>query len=55
LPARVKAQGMRAVALTDHANMYGALRHYNACRSAGIQPILGCELNVVRAGGGLSH
>ena len=55
LPARVKAHGMGAVALTDHANMYGALRHYNACRSAGIQPILGCELNVVRSGGALSH
>jgi len=55
LPARVKAQGMRAVALTDHANMFGALRHYNACRAAGIQPILGCELNVVRASGALSH
>jgi DNA polymerase-3 subunit alpha len=55
LPSRVKAHGMRAVALTDHANMYGALRHYNACHSAGIQPILGCELNVVRAGGALSH
>jgi DNA polymerase III subunit alpha len=55
LPARVKAQGMRAVALTDHANMYGALRHYNACRAAGIQPILGSELNVVRGGNGLCH
>ena len=38
LPARVKAQGMRAVALTDHGNMFGALRHYNAC-SAGVQPM----------------
>ncbi|HEY3496005.1 MAG TPA: PHP domain-containing protein, partial [Polyangiaceae bacterium] len=55
LPARVKQQGMKAVALTDHANMYGALRHYKACRAAGIQPILGCELNVARPGGALSH
>ncbi len=55
LPGKVKAHGMRAVALTDHANMYGALRHYNACRSAGVQPILGSELNVLRGGNGLCH
>jgi DNA polymerase-3 subunit alpha len=55
LPARVKQHGMRAVALTDHANMYGALRHYKACKAAGVQPILGCELNVARPGGALSH
>jgi DNA polymerase III subunit alpha len=55
LPNRVKQHGMRAIALTDSANMFGALRHYNACRAAGVQPILGCELNVVRPGGALSH
>jgi DNA polymerase-3 subunit alpha len=55
LPARVKQHGMRAVALTDHANMYGALRHYKSCKAAGVQPILGCELNVARPGGALSH
>ncbi|HEY8944537.1 MAG TPA: DNA polymerase III subunit alpha, partial [Polyangiaceae bacterium] len=48
LATRVKNLGMRAVALTDHANMFGAIRHYNACRALGIQPILGCEINVVR-------
>ena len=55
LPKKVQAHGMRAVALTDHANMYGALRHYKACKSAGIQGILGSELNVVRGGAGLAH
>src|SRR3978361_2402422 len=39
---------MRAVALTDHANMYGAIRHYNAARANGLTPIIGCEVNVVR-------
>src|SRR6188768_2710851 len=39
---------MRAIALTDHANMYGAIRHYNAARAQGLTPILGCEVNVVR-------
>ncbi|HMJ10699.1 MAG TPA: DNA polymerase III subunit alpha [Polyangiaceae bacterium] len=51
LAARSKALGMRAVAITDHANMFGAIRHYNTCRSAGILPILGCELNVARDDG----
>ncbi len=46
----VKAQGMSAVALTDHANMFGAVRFYKECQHAGIAPILGAELNVVRPG-----
>jgi DNA polymerase-3 subunit alpha len=55
LPEHVKRLGMRAVAVTDHASMYGALRQYNACRAAGVAPILGAELNVARSGSGLSH
>ncbi len=49
--------GMRAVAMTDHANMYGAIRFYSGCRAAGVQPILGCELNVARgkAGSKVDH
>ncbi|MEO6848148.1 MAG: DNA polymerase III subunit alpha [Chthoniobacterales bacterium] len=40
-----KAKGfeMPAVALTDHGNLYGAVEFYQAARSAGIKPILGCE------------
>jgi DNA polymerase III subunit alpha len=48
LSRRVKELGMRAVALTDRANMYGAIRHYKYALSHEIQPILGCEINVVR-------
>jgi len=48
LAKRAKAHGMRAVALTDHANMYGAIRHYNSARANGLTPIIGCEVNVVR-------
>ncbi len=48
LAKRAKAHGMRAVALTDHANMYGAIRHYNYARANGLTPIVGCEVNVVR-------
>lgn len=38
--------GMNALAITDHGNMYGALTFYNACRKAGIKPIIGCEFYV---------
>ncbi|HEY5957208.1 MAG TPA: DNA polymerase III subunit alpha, partial [Polyangiaceae bacterium] len=48
LSRRVKELGMTAVALTDRANMYGAIRHYKYARDQGIQPILGCEVNIVR-------
>ncbi|MFT3921669.1 MAG: DNA polymerase III subunit alpha [Myxococcales bacterium] len=40
----VKDDGMGAVALTDHGNMYGAVQLYKACKGAGIKPILGCEV-----------
>ena len=40
----VKDDGMPAVALTDHGNMYGAMQLYKTCKGAGIKPILGCEV-----------
>ena len=46
IPARVKACGHDAVALTDHGVLYGAVAFYDACRKAGIKPILGCEVYV---------
>ena len=38
--------GMRAIALTDHGNMYGAIDFYTYARNAGVQPILGVETYV---------
>jgi len=35
---------MPALALTDHGVMYGVIPFYEACKSAGIKPILGCEV-----------
>jgi DNA polymerase-3 subunit alpha len=40
--------GQSALAITDHGNMYGALDFYNACRSEGIKPIIGCEVYVAK-------
>jgi DNA polymerase III subunit alpha len=38
--------GMSALALTDHGAMYGAIPFYQACRAAGIKPIMGVEAYV---------
>ena len=52
LAAEAQKLGMRGVALTDHANMFGAIHHYKGCKAAGITPIIGCEVNVARTGEG---
>ena len=43
LVARAKELGMKSLALTDHGAMYGTIKFYNACRAAGIKPIVGVE------------
>src|SRR5437764_3616778 len=48
LVARAKTLNMPAVAVTDHGNIFGAAHFYNAAKSAGIKPILGCELYVCK-------
>ena len=40
------SDGQRAVAITDHGVMYGAVEFYNAMKSKGIKPIIGCEVYV---------
>jgi DNA polymerase III subunit alpha len=45
---RVKELGMPAVAMTDHGNIFGAVHFVNAARSAGIKPIVGCELYICK-------
>jgi DNA polymerase-3 subunit alpha len=45
LAERAKALGMRAIALTDHDNMHGAVRFSKACKAQGVAPILGCEVH----------
>ena len=41
-----KQMGMPAIAITDHGNMYGAITFFDACKSVGIRPIIGCEMYV---------
>ena len=37
---------MAAVAVTDSSNMFGALEFSNTAATNGVQPIIGCELNI---------
>lgn len=39
-----KERGMDALAITDHGVMYGIVEFYEACKSEGIKPIIGCEV-----------
>jgi DNA polymerase-3 subunit alpha len=48
LIAKAKQDNMKAVAITDHGNMFGAKEFYNEAKKQGILPILGCEVYVAR-------
>ncbi|MEO8215526.1 MAG: DNA polymerase III subunit alpha [Acidobacteriota bacterium] len=44
LAATAERMGMPACAITDHGNMFGAVEFYNAMKSHGVKPIIGCEM-----------
>src|SRR2546422_9549479 len=48
LAKRTEELGMQACAMTDHGNMFGAISFYNAMRTNGINPIIGCETYYTR-------
>lgn len=43
LAGQAKDLGMRHLAITDHGTMYGAIEFYKACKTHGINPIIGVE------------
>ncbi len=43
---KLSANGVNAVALTDHGNMFGAYDFYRQAKAYGIHPIIGCEVYV---------
>ena len=47
---KAKENGMYALALTDHGNMYGAIELYKECKKAGIKPIIGVEAYIAERG-----
>jgi DNA polymerase-3 subunit alpha len=46
LPGLCRQRGMPAVAMTDTNNLFGALEFSTALSAGGIQPILGCQVDV---------
>lgn len=50
IPALMKkaaSDGQKAVALTDHGNMFGCFKFVQEARKNGLKPILGCEFYLV--------
>ena len=41
-----KERGWDAVAITDHVNMFGALKFYEKCVENNLKPIIGCEFYI---------
>ena len=41
--AAAKADGQRAIGITDHGNLYGVIDFYEACRRHDVTPIIGLE------------
>ena len=44
---RAKELGFKALALTDHGVMYGAIELLKLCKNTGIKPIIGNEMYVI--------
>lgn len=49
LAAEVSRQGMPAVGMTDHGNMFGSDAFYHAMKKAGVKPIIGIEAYIAPA------
>lgn len=47
---KAKSLGMKGLAITDHGNMFGALKFYKECKKNEINPIIGSEFYSVGPG-----
>lgn len=50
LVARAKELGQKALAMTDHGNLFGAINFVEECKANDIKPIIGCEFYVAAKG-----
>ena len=44
---KAEADGMKAMAITDHGNMFGVFKFVAEAKKFGIKPIVGCEFYLV--------
>lgn len=45
---KAAADGQKAVAMTDHGNMFGAFKFVREAKANGVKPIVGCEFYLVK-------
>lgn len=45
---KAKEDGMNAIAITDHGNLFGVKEFANEAKNHGIKPIIGCEIYLAR-------
>ncbi len=50
LVGKAAEYGQRALAITDHGNLYGVPEFFTSARKAGVQPIIGCEFYITPSG-----
>ncbi|MCC3869102.1 DNA polymerase III subunit alpha [Terrisporobacter mayombei] len=50
LIGRAKELNMKAIAITDHGCMFGAIDFYKKAKKAGIKPVIGCEVYTASRG-----
>ena len=43
-------QGMKAMAVTDHGNLFAAVQFHQAATARGLKPIIGCEAYISQKG-----
>jgi DNA polymerase-3 subunit alpha len=48
LAKRAAEDGQKAIALTDHGNLFGSIAFYKACKKEGVKPLLGIEAYVAQ-------
>ena len=48
--AAARKDGQVAMAITDLANLFGAIKFYKACRGKGVKPVLGAEVQLLGLG-----
>ena len=52
LVAKTAELGQKALAITDHGNLFGVPEFFTSARKAGVQPIIGCEFYITPSGMG---
>ena len=48
IASMAREAGMPAAAITDTGNLFGALEFSQACSKEGVQPIIGCQISLLR-------